>query len=242
MLQEWLALLPHDGGTAWLAIAGILVVAGFALWLAGARCTRMLITLVAVALGGVLGMIGPRLLNWDVNTATTSLSMAMGCGALGFVLTRAFVGVGLVLALALWTSMGVWNLKNEGVRLVMPAGCENARDFCGAMWTGLPEPVRAHLPLAAGAAAIVAVSLTILAPRLAAALLFSLTGVTFCCAGFLWILALRHTDWPGFLPAQASMQALMIMGTVCLGALVQALPMKKRSDARAPRSRPAPAT
>ena len=230
MLQELLALMPNHADGPAIVIMIALAVVGLSLWLAGARLSRTVMTLVTVALGGTVGMFSPRWMGWDVNTMATALSGAMVLGAVGFMFPRFWVGIGLMMLLATWTAAGTWVASHGDTKLIWPADAETPRDYCGALWTGLPDGVKGPLPLAALLAAGVGLGAMILWPKVTTVLFYSATGMTALLATALWVLGSRMLPWPQFLPDRTVMQIVMLLGIVVLGAMVQWhwMPIKKK--------------
>jgi hypothetical protein len=190
----------------------------------------MVVTLAAVAVGGMIGMWIPRWMGWDVNTMATSLSIAMCFGAMGFAMPRVFVGLGLMVVLSVWASWGTWMMCHESAKLVIPRGSETLRDFCAALWLGLPAGVKSALPMAVGMGALSALALVLMWKRLATVVFYSLMGVSMMLGMGLWVVTLRAKDWPQFLPQRTQMQMVLVAGMVVLGAMVQwvCMPMKRK--------------
>ncbi len=239
MFQELLAWMPKAGGAGGGAIglscAG--VVLGFALWVAGARFSRMLMALLGVTIGGMIGMWIPRWMAWDVNTMATSLSLAMCFGVMGFAKPRVWVGVGLMIVLSVWAAVATWILRNENATLVFPVGSETLRDFWAALWRALPPSVKGMLPLAVGMASLAGLALVVMWRRIATVFFYSLLGVSMMLGMGLWAVSMRGGEkggWPRYLPEHTQMQIVLILGMVVLGAMVQwlSLPMKKKVVAR----------
>src|SRR5437870_5881909 len=108
MVQELLALLPKEVGTLALVLAMTGTLAGAGLWLAGARFSRSLITLVLVSIGGWTGLFLPRWLGWTIDGWAPAIGLALGMGASGFFLHRFWVGIGLGVVLAAWAGFATW--------------------------------------------------------------------------------------------------------------------------------------
>src|SRR5215218_9169883 len=108
MVQQLLPLLPKEIGQAALIAALVGTFIGVGLWLAGARFSRPLITLVTVSLGAVIGRALPGWMNWNVNSMAASVGGAVVLGMSGYVMHRVWVGLGLGLLLACWAALGTW--------------------------------------------------------------------------------------------------------------------------------------
>ena len=82
MIQELLPFLPPALTTGQAAICVALLLLGVFLWLAGAVWSRGILALIAVAGGGLLGMMLPRWQNWPLNTMSPRRSIRLstiGC-------------------------------------------------------------------------------------------------------------------------------------------------------------------
>ncbi len=152
MFQEILVLLPQGGGWAAAAAMAVGALIGLFCWIAGSRYNQKIMALVGVAAGGVLGMLAPRCMGWDVNTMATSLSFALVVGVLAFALPRIGVAIGMAVLLAGWGTLAVWILYHGTGKLELPTGSASFGEFCQAIWKGLPDGVRSPLPVAAGVA------------------------------------------------------------------------------------------
>ena len=108
MVQQLLNILPEALRTPHAAICIALLVAGLILWLVGAAWGRAILTLIAVALGGVLGILVPRWQMWPINSMSAAVLGAVGLGVSAFMVERVWSGLLLGVVLVAWTSLGVW--------------------------------------------------------------------------------------------------------------------------------------
>ncbi len=67
MLQELLTFMPREAGSATLAFASVGAACGVALWVSGARFSRYIVTLTAVAIGTGVGVGSPRWFGWAID-------------------------------------------------------------------------------------------------------------------------------------------------------------------------------
>jgi hypothetical protein len=224
MFQELLPWLPREGGTLALALAMAGTLAGVGLWLMGARVSRGLITLMTVALGGVLGMELPRWYGWSTGGAATIIAGAILLGILGFTLHRVWVGLGLGMVLALWTAVGVWVVCGAGHDWTMPAVDWASATLPGVLvdiWHSLPEEVVRLLPWASATAVLSGLACALLWPRVGVALLYSMVGVSLI-VGMGWsTLQQGHPQWLTMMPGRLWTQLLTLAGLVAFGVLVQ---------------------
>jgi len=93
MLREFLALLPESLGECSLGIAIGGALLGLVLWLAGARFSRSLVTLIGVAIGTSVGMRLPGWLGWSIDGMAIGVGGAVVLGASGYLLHRSWIGL-----------------------------------------------------------------------------------------------------------------------------------------------------
>ena len=221
MFQQLLPLLPSQAHPAVMATLVSGALAGLVLWLAGARFSRMIITLVAVTLGGMLGMAAPRIMNWNFNSAAAALAGAMVLGVIGFACHRKCVALGLIAILCLWAVLVTWVRYHENIPITWPTGTQTTSEFVQAVWNQLPEPVKAPMPVAIGLAIVTAVASTLLIPKITPILTFSIIGVTMLLAATLGAIQIKTIQWPSVIPAQTNLQAALLAVMVLIGAVVQ---------------------
>ena len=223
MVQELLPLLPKEVGTLALvlAMAGTLIGAG--LWLAGARFSRSLITLLLVSLGGWIGLFLPQWFGWAIDGWAPAILLAIVLGASGFVLHRFWVGVGLGLVLAGWAAVGVWMLCKGTDVWTLPkyeVGT-SALIYAKSLWPSLPTEVQRFLPFAAVMALVSGLLSALVWPRVGVVMLYSMLGVSMVVSMGLCFMNVARPQWVGALPAQGSMQVMMVLAMVAFGALLQ---------------------
>jgi hypothetical protein len=234
MFQEILVLLPQKGG--WEAAVALTVGAlvGLFCWIAGSRYNHKIMALVGVAAGGILGILAPRCMGWDVNTMATALSFALVAGVLGFAMPRIGVAIGMAALLAAWGALLVWIFYHGSAKLELPTGTASFSEFCRTLWKDLPDGVQKLLPLSAAIGAGVGLVLTIFLPRIATALFYSTLGVSILLVAGLWGVRCSGADWPRFVPVRTQMQAVLVAGLVALGVVLQTavMPIKRKVAAR----------
>ena len=183
MIQELLPLLgtPPENLKLFLEIAAMLSLLGIGLWLAGAKFSRHIVTLVGVAGGAMAGKHLPQIVpSIDFSAPVLAIGAALACGVIAFVTHRFWIGLVLGALLAWWASLGTWALMHGQQTWSLPvwdADMDYVR-FGTQLWSGLPGDVTRLLPWAAGSAMISGVAMAILWPRVATALNWSLAGVT----------------------------------------------------------------
>ncbi len=223
MVQQLLPLLPHDIGQAALAAALFGTLVGVGLWLAGARFSRPMITLLGVSLGAILGRALPGWMSWNLNTMAASVGGAVVLGMSGYVLHRVWVGLGLGLVLACWAVLATWTFAGESATPTWPAvdAGANPWTFAAAAWENVPLNVRKLLPYACGSALISGFLPALLWPRAAVVLLYSALGTSLLVGMGLIAVENGRPDWITVVPAHSWAQVTTLLGFVAFGAVVQ---------------------
>ena len=193
------------------------------LWLAGARFSRPLLTLLAVAIGGVVGQRLPAMMDWAVNSAATAIGTALVLGLSAYLVHRLWVAIWLGTVLAIWASLGTWYLCRNGAAWTWPAVDANTtlQAFLAATWDSLPEAVRKYLPATAGVAMVSGFASTLLWPRFGQVLLYSTAGVTLLIGMGVAAIEFGRPEWIWIVPAQTHAQLMLLFGMVAFGAVVQ---------------------
>ena len=223
MLQELLPLLPKEVETLALVLTMIGTLMGAGLWLIGSRYSRSLITLLLVSAGGWIGLFLPKWFGWRIEGWASAIAFALVLGASGFIFHRFWVGIGLGLVMAGWATAAVWTLcKGVGVWKLPKfetgtAAWAYAKDF----WLSLPVDVQKFLPFAAGTALLSGLATAMLWPRIGAAFLYSIAGVSMVVGLGLCAMNMARPEWIVALPAKVSSQVLAVAGMVAFGVLLQ---------------------
>lgn len=226
MVQQLLPLLPHDIGQAALVAALFGTLVGVGLWLAGARFSRPMITLLAVALGAILGRQLPGWMNWNINSMAASVGGAVVLGMSGFVLHRVWVGLGFGLLLACWAALATWVFAGgagANAELTWPAVDQTTTvtSFAQGLWANVPDKVRDVAPYAAGGAMLSGFLAALLWPRVAVVLLYSALGTSLLVGMGLIAIENGRPQWITIVPAQTWAQVTTLLGIVAFGAVVQ---------------------
>jgi hypothetical protein len=231
MVQELLSLLPKEVGTLALVLAMAGTLAGAGLWLAGARFSRSLITLVLVSAGGWIGLFLPQWMGWSIDGWAPAILLAIVLGASGFVLHRFWVGVGLGLVLAGWAAVIVWMICKGNAVWTLPKYRmgTTATGYAKDLWQSLPADVVKFLPFAAGMALVSGLAGALVWPRIGVVVLYSVVGVSMVVGLGLCVMSFERPQWIGMLPAKGSLQVMLVMAMVAFGALLQwqIAPVKK---------------
>lgn len=224
MFQTLLSLLPQTSTALalWLGPAGLVV--GLAIWLAGARYSRMMIALLAVLAGGIIGSKLPAWYGWSVDKMGTAVAGAMLLGFLGFALQRLWVGVGLSAVLAFWTALAGTAIKHIHLDWTWPAidPTTTVPGYLQTAWNVLPVGFAHIVIIAACVSLVTGLILAAATPRLSVLLLWSWIGATL---GMVSIALLLQTFHPAMLPRilpRQWVQGAIVAGLVLLGMVLQA--------------------
>jgi hypothetical protein len=184
MFQQLLPLLPREPGSLTLAVASIGSLLGGAMWLAGARFSRPVLTLTAVALGTAIGKKLPLWCGWSIDEMGPAVGAAVILGVSAFALHRLWVGLWLGAVLACWAALATWLMFNHDAGWIWPPFDASATlpRYLSGVWHQLPQDVAKYLPIACGIAMLCGSAAGILWPRLGLVLLWSSAGVTLLIA------------------------------------------------------------
>ena len=223
MLRELVALLPESLCECSLGVTLIGAVLGAAFWLAGARFSRSLITLLGVAIGTSVGVRLPAWLGWGIDGMAIGVGGAVLLGVSGYLLHRTWSGVYLSVLLALWAVAGSWialTHSQTAIRLSVDwkTGIIAAVE---SMWNQLPATLSHMIAMAAGVGLITGMIMTIFLPRLSRVTTWSLAGITLLVSMLGAAEQATHSDWISAIKLNDSVQASALVGLVVLGAAIQ---------------------
>lgn len=224
MVQELLPLLPMEPGRAALICASLGSLVGAGLWLAGARFSRSMLTLLSVAVGTAIGMRLPAWCGWTIDPMGPGVGGAVVLGVGAYVCHRLWVGVSLGLVLACWAAIAVWLLTGGyASNWAWPAmgSMQFLPQYLRDLWLSLPQAVSRLLPYACGAAMLSGVAAAALWPRVGGVLLWSVAGVTLLAGMGVTVVRTVSPASLRLVPAQTWVQAATLAGLVLFGALVQ---------------------
>src|SRR5687767_3479401 len=182
MLLDLLQLLPEQPGDGALIIAMIGAAFGLALWIAGVKVSRPLVTLVTVLLGATIGMQLPRYFGWSISGAGPAVGAAAVLGVSGFILHRMWVGIGLGLVLALWCALGMWLTMRDGQTWSWPDWTESTTicTYASEIWADVPRMIARYLPYVAIVMLVSGIASCIIWPKLTTVASWSAIGMTTC--------------------------------------------------------------
>jgi len=236
MVREAIAILPDaltrfpPGAAAGCAIIGAI------LWAAGARYSRSILALVAVAGGTIIGLHLPAWCGWQIDGMGLAVGAAIVLGTCAFLMHRTCIGVMLGMTMMLWAGLGTW---------IAMAG-DMYWDYHAVSWKGdlvqlcrdasqtLPSPVAHAFPFACFAGFAAGITITVVSAKFSKVLAYSLAGVTLMVAMGGIAAATFKPQWLVNLPGSNLVQGLVLVGLVVAGVLVQwRLTPPRRSPARA---------
>jgi hypothetical protein len=222
MLRQVLEAMPAEAATGlWLvASAGALI--GGVLWLAGSRFSRLLVTLLCVAMGAVIGLKLPRWMEWSIAGWASAMCGGAVLGVLGYWMHRMWVGVGLALLAGVWAAYAVLAAyPGQAVMIPVEPVSSGLIDYLGQVARDVSPELHKALPFAAGIAAVAAIAIAVLLPRTALYLFYSLLGVTLLSLLGTTAMLLLRPQMLAILPSRGSGQTATILGMVLFGAIVQ---------------------
>ena len=208
MLHELIPLLPTRLTTAppdvlgWSALAGLLLG-----WL-GARFSRSMLTLAAVAAGAWVGIRLPAALHWSIDPMCLGVAGAIVLGTAAYLLHRTLVAVALGGVLALWALAITWVTGRGGVQWD-PSGLHWSGDavlYLNQLWHSLPGDLGKLIPCFCGGALAVGLLTGAVLPRLSRCLLYGIAGPTLALATAVPLAVRLRPDWLALVPESAGAQ------------------------------------
>jgi hypothetical protein len=223
LFQHLITLLPHKPGSITLIVALVGCMFGLALWIAGARFSRSILTLAAVALGTAIGMKLPLWCNWSVDPMAPAVGGAIVLGISAYTLHRIWVGAWLGAILTLWSALVLWATRGPALHWRWPQydPTQTLPQYVSDLWQNVPESLHQLLCVCAVAALIAGVGAAWLWPRIGVAVLWSAAGGSLLLPTAATALSrfdpvvLRH------LPRQTSSQLALFAALIVAGAILQ---------------------
>jgi hypothetical protein len=233
VFQQLLTLLPHELSTLTLIAASAGSIVAAALWLAGARYSRFILTLTAVALGTGIGMKLPDWCGWNVDNMGPAVGGAVILGVSAFALHRLWVGLWLGLVLSAWTALGIWAAVGHGANWNWPAHSDGQKlpQYLSDLWGTLPAEMRKYLPWFAAVAMVSGISTALAWPRVGMAFMWSAAGLSMLIALGATALTRISPAALSHLPRPMISQLVMLIGLVALGAILQWRLMPRQAQA-----------
>jgi hypothetical protein len=223
LFQHWITLLPHQPGTITMIVAVIGCIFGLSLWIAGARFSRSILTLAAVALGTSVGLKLPLWCKWTVDPMGPAVGMAVILGVSAYALHRLWVGAWLGAILTLWSALVLWAVRGHAFHWRWPQynPAQTLPQYFQDLWQNVPESLHECLGFCAVAALLIGICAAWLWPRIGVALLWSAAGVSLLLPTAATALSLFDPSALRHLPRQNSSQIALLLGLIITGALFQ---------------------
>jgi len=223
VFQTLILLVPSTTATLAICIGLAGVVIGCVLWLAGARFSRTIIALLAVLIGGIIGMKMPAWCGWSVDSMGTAVAGAMLVGFIGFALHRLWVGVGLGAVLACWTALAGAEIKHIKLDWTLPIIDKTTTlpDYAQLVWNTLPVEFAHIVIISACVSLITGIVLSAVTPRLSVLLLWSWAGVSIASISIAVLLQSCCPTIMRRMPQSQWVQAAILAGLVVVGMLLQ---------------------
>jgi hypothetical protein len=222
VLQALLPLLPKGMDALAVALAMVGAAVGAALWIAGARFSRYLVTLAAVAMGTTAGEALPRWCGWTVDGMGTAVGGAIVLGASAYVLHRLWAGLWSGAVLAVWAALGTWAVLARDQAWQWPARAGMTwPGYWKQVWDLLPPDVAHALPMVCGAAFVIGSVPVMVWPRAGLVFLYSAIGATLLVGMGAMAINTRHPQWFAEVSPQSSVQWAALVLFIAAGAGLQ---------------------
>lgn len=221
MVQSLISLLPTHASAQVLMLCIASAIAGAAVWLAGGRFGRSIITLCAVASGTWIGLQLPRWMGWGIDEMATAICGALVLGVAGFVLHRFWIAAGLGLFLAAWGAAVVFFLRGGMTSHWSWPAATTVPQYLLAIWKKLPDDARLFLPPVCGTAMLSGLVAYRVWPRPATAVMWSLVGLTLLVGWGMASIRFAHPATLRALPTDYRIEAAVLTGMLAIGVVAQ---------------------
>jgi hypothetical protein len=223
MLRELMSLLPDAIARCSPVVAVACAAMGVVLWLCGARFSRSILSLIAVAAGTVIGMRLPQWRGWQIDGMGLAVGGAIVLGSGVFLFHRTCIAAILGGAMMLWAGGAVWIYLAGDVywdwRSARWDG--DLMQYCRDAWAVLPPnlshifPAVCFLGLAAG------ITIAAFLPKVSKVLAHSLIGVTLIVLMGAVAMSTALPRWLSAAPGSLAAQGVALIGLVLIGAAIQ---------------------
>jgi hypothetical protein len=223
LFQHLVTLLPRQPGTITLIAAVVGSIMGLSLWIAGARVSRSMLTLAAVAMGTAIGMKLPLWCHWQVDPMAPAVGGAVVLGVSAYILHRIWVGAWLGAVLSIWTALVLWATRGAAFHWRWPEydPAQTLPQYLASLWQNVPDTMQQCLGFSAVAAMLVGISAALLWPRVGIALLWSAAGISLLLPAAVTALSRIDPEVLLHVPRRTSDQLALLAGIVALGAIFQ---------------------
>jgi len=199
-------------------------VMGAATLLLGGLRSRAAITLLVMCAGIAIGRAMPWWFGWSTEPNATAILGAIVGAALGFLLHRFWIAVGVGYCAAILAAVVVWYQADGPHTFALPpleAG-QTAQEYAHLAWEHTPRMFRDNLVVTCAPIFLVFAVLAFIFHRVAVALFYSLWGAMLLSASLLLgEVSGRMPQIKNLLPALIELRVLLFAGMVLLGTLVQ---------------------
>jgi hypothetical protein len=218
-----MTLLPHKPGTITMIVALVGSLIGLAMWITGARFSRSILTLAAVAMGTSIGMKLPLWCKWQIDPMAPAVAGAIVLGVSAYAFHRVWVGAWLGAVLSVWAALVLWATRGAAFHWRWPQydSAQTLPQYFSTLWQNVPDQMQQCLGFSAAAAMLVGISAAILWPRIGIALLWSAAGVSVLLPAAVTALAQLDPQVLRHVPRQTTDQLALLAGIVGLGAVFQ---------------------
>jgi hypothetical protein len=227
MIQELVTQLPPSFQPYALPVAAGAAVGGAMLWVAGSRLSQSVVALLAVAVGGIVGLNLPRWFGWSIDAMGTVVGGAIVFGVAGYLFYRWVEGLLLGVLLAAVVGTAVWFVAGKptggvGVDWTQFLGRLNdPRAALSTVWQGWLFIAPRGVATGAAAGFIGGIALTLLWPRAAGVFTTSAVGVGLLLFGGVATLELSRLGWRAQLPESPVARWALPGVLIILGVLAQ---------------------
>ena len=223
MLPEIISLLPEQVARCPAGTASLFAGLGAVLWAVGARFSRSILTLSAVAVGTMLGMRMPAWRGWAIDGMGLAVGGAVALGTCAYLFHRTCIGVLLGGAMMLWAGAAVWMAMAGDVYWNWHAVQWNGDlvQLLRDTWQTLPPNLARAVPMACLFGLAAGVTLAIVCSKLSKVLTHSLLGATLAAVMGAVVMASAR---PGALlrvPGSNAAQGAALAAIVLVGAAWQ---------------------
>lgn len=223
MLRELLSLLPDVVARCAPGVAGACAALGVMLWLCGARFSRSILSLTAVAAGTVIGMRLPQWRGWQIDGMGLAVGGAILLGSGAFLFHRTCIGVLLGFGMMLWAGTATWIfLAGDAYWDWRSVGWDGDMiQYFRDAWRVLPINVARAFPAACFAGLAAGITIAAAFPKLSKVLAHSLTGVTLATIMGAVAMSAMRPHWMSAAPGTEAAQGLALVALVLVGAIIQ---------------------
>jgi hypothetical protein len=223
VFQHLELLLPQKAGSVAMIVALIGSIIGLAMYITGARFSRSILTLAAVAMGTSVGMRMPMWCGWHVDPMAPAVAGAIVLGVSAYAFHRVWVGAWLGAVLSIWAALALWATRGSAFHWRWPEydPSQTLPQYFSALWQNVPDSMQQCLGFSAAAAMLVGISAALLWPRVGIALLWSAAGVSVLLPAVVTALSQLEPSALKHVPRQTPDQLALLAGIVGIGAIFQ---------------------